>query len=352
MDELRAVLRALWGELRTYAEQASRVGRAGWAHARAAIAQGSPERAELAHALTLGASHTRGAAWFMAIALLLAGAGGAIMATPALVAGALHSMIEARAERRDEGAALRERLRASAAELEGVTFIERFRSLDSNRWVFSDGWTNGSFMENDWQAEQLSITPEGLAITLDRNGPDAPKLFSSGELQSRESFQYGYFESRMRVPRGEGLVTGLFTYTQPEGRSSWEEIDIEILGRDTRTMEVTYHVHGRSRQTGIDLGFDAADDFHTYGFEWTEDAVRWYVDDRLVHEVRGARVADMRRNQRFYLQLWNSAELYRWVGYINPEDAPWVLTVSCMAQAQEYRGRSLCAEDNAALRGR
>lgn len=288
----------------------------------------------------------------MAAALLLAGAGASIMATPALVAGAVHAMLEARAERRDEAGALRDRLRNAAEEMEGVAFIDRFRTLNGDRWVFSDGWDNGGFMENDWRRSALSTTPEGLAITLDWNTPGSKKLFSSGELQSREGFQYGYFEAHMRVPRGEGIVTGLFTYTQPQGRSTWEEIDIEILGRDPRIMEVTYHVHGRSRQTGIDLGFDASEGFHTYAFEWTEDALRWYVDNRLVHEVRGARVADLRRSQRFFLQLWNTAELYRWAGHINPEEAPWVLHVACVAQAREYRGASLCAPREDALRGR
>ncbi|HRO03475.1 MAG TPA: family 16 glycosylhydrolase, partial [Terricaulis sp.] len=317
-------LRALVGEMRACAAKASRVAGGAW--------RGEPAaRAELGQALSISAAYMRAGAWCLAIALLLAGAGASIMATPALVLGAVHAMVEARGERRDEAAALRGRLRDAAAEMEGVAFIERFRTLDANRWVFSDGWDNGAFMENDWRSSALSTGPEGLAITMDWNPQGSKKLFASGELQSRESFQYGYFEARMKVPRGDGLVVGLFTYTQPSGRSTWEEIDIEILGRDTRTMEVTYHVHGRSRQTGIDLGFDAADDFHIYAFEWTEDALRWYVDNRLVHEVRGARVADLRRTQRFYLQLWNTAELYRWAGHINPQEAPWVLQVSCVA---------------------
>ena len=351
MDHWRAKLTVLLGELHNAAANASRDARKAWARVQAAAAQSAPARAELAHALSIGASHTRAAAWFMAAALLMAGAGGAIMATPALVLGSIYAMFEARDARQAEGDALRDRLQDSAAALEGVAFIERFRSLDSNRWVFSDGWDNGGFMENDWRSDALSVTREGLAITLDWNRSGGHKIFSSGELQSRQEFQYGYFEARMRVPRGEGLVTGLFTYTQPSGRSTWEEIDIEILGRNTRVMEVTYHIHGRSRQTGIDLGFDAADGFHTYGFEWTEDTLRWYVDNRMVHEVRGARVQDMQRSQRFYLQLWNTAELYRWAGHINPAEAPWVLTVSCMAQARAYRGASLCAEKDE-LRGR
>jgi len=291
----------------------------------------------------LASSRLRAAAWFTTAALLMAGAGAGVMATPFLIVGGAFSVIQARESRHSEAAEAQARLRDRVAELEGVSFIDRFRGFDRSRWTASDGWDNGPWMANDWQAEQLSFD-NGLTITLDRNGGGGDKLFSSGELQTHEEYQYGYFETRMRVPRGEGLVTGFFTYTQPEGRATWEEIDIEILGRNTRVMEVTYHVHGRSRMTGIDLGFDAADDFHTYAFEWTPEAVRWYVDNRLVHEVNGPRVREMTRPQRFYLQLWNSAELYRWVGHINPDEAPWRLNVSCVAQAREYRGHSLCAE--------
>lgn len=354
MDKIRAELTALLGELRTATAKASLAARKAWARAHAAMQPGAPERAELAHVLSVSASHARWTVWCMTIALLLAGAGGAIMATPALVAGSIQAMFDARDERRDEAAAMQQRLRESVTELEGVNFIDRFRALDVNRWVLSDGWNNGAYLENDWRAQQISTTHEGMSITLDRSGPGADKIFTSGELQSRESYQYGYFEVRMRVPRGDGLVTGFFTFTRPDGRSSWEEIDIEILGRDTRSMELTYHVHGRARQTIIDLGFDAADDFHVYGIEWTADAIRWYVDGQMVHEARGGRVQDMRRRQRLYLQLWNTAELYRWAGHINPEEAPWVLSVTCMAQAREYRGQSLCADrpQERSLRGR
>lgn len=281
-----------------------------------------------------------------AIGVALALGVAAMLAPAVLVGGVALETLAAREARNAEAEQARDRLRDFQAGRAGdeVTFIDRFRWLDVERWVFSDGWDNGSFMENDWRADRLRVTPEGLSIVLSAN-PElgAGKPFSSGELQSRESFLHGYFEARMRVPRGDGLVVGLFTYTQPQGRSSWEEIDIEILGRDTRVMEVTHHLHGRSRQTPIDLGFDAADDFHTYAFEWTPDTLRFYVDNRLVHEVRGGRIEEMRRPQRLYLQLWNSAELHRWVGHIDPSEAPWVLTVACVAQAREYRGVSLCA---------
>ncbi|MGE0742107.1 MAG: family 16 glycosylhydrolase [Hyphomonadaceae bacterium] len=231
-----------------------------------------------------------------------------------------------------------------------VNFIDRFSVLDTARWRVSDGWSNGEWTENDWRASQARVTPDGLALVMEANPAGEAKRYASGELQSHQEFQYGYFEARMRVPRGEGVVTGMFTYTREEGLRSWHEIDMEFVGRDTTQVELTYFVGGRSTQHIHRLGFDAADDYHTYAFEWTRDAIRWYVDNRMVHEERGRNLARMTREQRLFINLWNTDQLWRWTGNIDPSRAPWTLSLSCVAQAREYRGASLCAPPPRAAR--
>ena len=227
---------------------------------------------------------------------------------------------------------------------ESVTFIDRFRTLDDARWVFSDGWNNGTWMENDWRREALSATANGLSITMQPNPEDSGRRpLMSGELQSREYYLHGYFEASMRVPSGAGIVTGFFTWERPGGNATWEEIDIEFMGARAQMMELTYHLHGFSSQETIELGFDPSQAFHTYGFEWTPDALRWYVDNRMVREVTDARVQQMRRPQRFFINLWSTRELYQWAGELNPLEAPWVLEISCVAHATQYDGVSLCA---------
>ena len=32
-----------------------------------------------------------------------------------------------------------------------------------------------------------------------------------------------------------------------------------------------------------DLGFDASEGFHTYGFDWQADHITWYVDGKAVY---------------------------------------------------------------------
>lgn len=236
-------------------------------------------------------------------------------------------------------------LRPAVVQVGARGFIDSFRELDEeNRWNVSHGWSNGDWTANDWRRDQVRLTPEGLSLTLAPAPGGADKPFSSGEISTSDEYRNGYFEARLRMPRGEGLVVGVFTFTRTNGADTWNEIDMEILGRNTRRIELTYHQGGRARNRNIDLPFDAAAGFHTYAFEWRRDVVRWYVDNRLVHRARGQGVTRMTLPQRFIINLWNSQTLNQWVGEVDHAGAPWTLTVSCVAHAAAYNGRSLCAE--------
>jgi beta-glucanase (GH16 family) len=223
-----------------------------------------------------------------------------------------------------------------------VSFIDRFRDLDDDRWVFSDGWDNGEWVDNDWQRSTLHPSPDGMSIVMGPSLPGSEKPYSSGELQSQDTYRYGYFEVRMRVPHGSGTGVGFFTYTEPEGRASWQEIDIEFIGRETRHIELTVHLGGRTFGDKLRLPFDAAEGFHTYAFEWTPRAVRWYIDNELAYEINDPAMQQVSRPQRLYLSLWAS-KITIWAGQLDRSRAPWTLGVTCVAQAREYRGVSLCA---------
>ena len=226
----------------------------------------------------------------------------------------------------------------------GEAFIERFDlTSPSARWLVSDGWSNGDYMENDWRASQLLAGPSGLKLVLALS-QGGQKPLSSAELRTTEAFRYGYFETRLKAPRDPGLVTGAFTFSQTDGVVPNNEIDIEILGRNTRQVELTYHVGGKARGHVVNLPFDAADGFHNYAFEWRPGSIRWYVDDVLIHEARGGDVRKLTNPQQFFLQLWGSEMLEEWVGPFNPAAGPWTLEVACTAYSPEYRGRSLCGE--------
>jgi endo-1,3-1,4-beta-glycanase ExoK len=226
----------------------------------------------------------------------------------------------------------------------GEPFIDRFEgvALDEGRWFVSDGWSNGDWMENDWRRSQVTITPGGLQLMLGPGSAGSDKPLASAEIRTHAEFRYGYFEVRMRVPRDPGLVTGVFTYTGAEGRAKPNEIDIEILGRDTRRIELTIHENGRPTSSKIALPFDAANGFHTYAIEWLPDVVRWYADGAMIHEQSGRAAANLTRPQQFILSPWASRQLDEWVGELDPSGGPWTLDVACAAYAPARPDRALC----------
>jgi beta-glucanase (GH16 family) len=229
---------------------------------------------------------------------------------------------------------------APAQEPQSGPFVDRFGVVDERRWRISDGWANPDGTANDWRRSQVFRNDRGLSLVFARHRGGGAHEFTSGEIQSRDSYLYGYFEVRMRVPRESGLVAGFFTFARPEGRESWDEIDIEILGRNPRHVEFGYFSDGERRAIRLPLGFDAAARMHTYGFEWTSAHIRWYVDGRLRHEDR---TAIPQSPQQLMLNMGHNNALTHWHGPIPRwRRGPWTLRVSCIAYAERYPGRPIC----------
>lgn len=210
-------------------------------------------------------------------------------------------------------------------------------------WKVHDRESNGWWALNDWREDHVRATEDGVKLVLAKSGVTGAAPVSSGEITRRDQFRYGYFETRMRASRGAGVVSGFFTFARNGAdEKSWNEIDVEILGRNTGVAELTIHAEGRVDHHKFDLGFDAADDFHTYGFEWTPDAVRWFIDGELVHEVTGSIVRRLDRQQMLHLSLTGTNGLDDWAGRLDT-DGEYAMDVACVAYAPSYTGESLCA---------
>lgn len=130
-----------------------------------------------------------------------------------------------------------------------------------------------------------------LTLTKQQRGK---REYSGASLASRESYQFGRFEAVMKPVKAAGVVTAFFLHRS----NPWQEIDLEFLGRDTTRILVNVYFNPGEAGTGsnygnrgtpvmIDLGFDAAQDFHRYAIEWEPHEIRWFVDNELVH-VRAA----------------------------------------------------------------
>jgi endo-1,3-1,4-beta-glycanase ExoK len=214
---------------------------------------------------------------------------------------------------------------SAVTKAEQLSFFSTYPDFDHKQWQLSDGWANGDHQSCEWKAEALSAANGHLQLQLsDVGGKVRP--FGCAEIQSTSRTQYGRYEVRMRTAAGSGLNTAFFTYVgPPTGVPAHDEIDFEFLGKDTHTVEITYWRNGEKNDPiVIQLGYDASVAFHDYAFEWTPSAIRWYIDNRLVHETP-AGVAMPENASRIYLSLWSGSAIEdSWMGrfkYKNPVTA-------------------------------
>jgi cellulose synthase/poly-beta-1,6-N-acetylglucosamine synthase-like glycosyltransferase/beta-glucanase (GH16 family) len=224
-------------------------------------------------------------------------------------------------------------------------FLEEFEQVENRFGDVSHGWANGGFFNNGWRADHVRTKAGVMTLKLDADGCPAAcsgKPFASGEYRSRHFTGYGRVEARMKAARSVGVVTSVFTYTGPSDGNPWDEIDIEVLGRDTTMLQTNYITDGQGgHETTIQLGFDAAEDFHDYAFEWSPHAIHWYVDGKRVHSEHGVRGPLPSHPGRISANLWPGKEVRHWLGDFqlgrNPIEAQYE-SIGWIPQRSLHRG--------------
>lgn len=223
---------------------------------------------------------------------------------------------------------------------EGEPFVDHFPTHNQEAWAISGGWANGRYMVNDWRRSQTRID-DGLAIMIERQS-GADYAYTSGEMQSRALYGHGYYEVTLQAARGSGLISGFFTYTGPPFGRPWNEIDVEILGKNTQEAVLTYHFQGDSRSETIPLAFDAATGLHHYAFDWQPGHIRWYIEGELVFEETGSELPLPDEPQKIMAHLWGTERLSDWAGPFDRAAIPAVMRVGCVAYSLDRSDGDRC----------
>jgi len=155
------------------------------------------------------------------------------------------------------------------------------------------------------------------------------KNYKGGEIYSNESVLYGRFEMSMKSCKGSAILSTFFLYKNGSEQAGtfWEEIDIEIFGKDNaQTFQSNIITNGLSGgTTGSEsdhhYSYSLADTFHTYALEWTPDYVAWFFDSIEVRRDSTAQVATLVNPQSYRFNTWVSSSS-GWAGGFNPGVLP------------------------------
>jgi beta-glucanase (GH16 family) len=215
--------------------------------------------------------------------------------------------------------------------------------VDGAKWAFETGGSGFGNHERQYYTDSTrNAVHDGdgnLVITARRENPHDYRChygtcrYTSARLTTagRFSQQYGRFEARMKLPRGQGMWPAFWMLGDDVHDVGWPHSGsigiMEHIGSEPDAVHGTLHGPGYSgaenkggtsrfeatpdedrtredqndgdqndgdqtRQDQNDAGrtddTPYADEFHTYAVDWSPDAIVWYLDDVEYHRATPA----------------------------------------------------------------
>ncbi|HAQ07818.1 MAG TPA: laminarinase [Bacillus bacterium] len=169
-----------------------------------------------------------------------------------------------------------------------LVFMDDFNSssVDPVKWEVLNREENYNNELQAYRSGNVKVQDGRLFLTGLKEG----SKYSSGLVQTKGKFDllYGKIEIKGKYPVGKGLFPAMWLL-RSDGEDHLPEIDIfEVVGHEPEKAYMVHHwrdngnlktAHGTARIKDIDRD-------HLYGLEWTPEEIRWYVDNKLVFELK------------------------------------------------------------------
>ena len=162
--------------------------------------------------------------------------------------------------------------------------------LDTNKWVYR---TDSKHWSTQLPAN-VSVRDGKLLLAVKKEDA-GDKHYTGAGVISKVAFQYGYYESRFKVPPGAGWHTS-FWMMKHHGQGGTDPTDsaqeLDVCENDS-VNQTNYgvNVHKWNPPPHFSQGHkavktpDLSADFHTFGCEFTPQTVKYYFEGKLVQTV-------------------------------------------------------------------
>ncbi|WP_233632687.1 family 16 glycosylhydrolase [Parapedobacter sp. ISTM3] len=181
--------------------------------------------------------------------------------------------------------------------------------VDTANWRFEKGFVRNQ--EDQWYQEDNAYCKDGLLIIEARKESKPNPTYESGSehwgrsrptieytaasinTRGKQSWQYGRFEMKARIPIGGGLWPAFWTLGVAGEWPSNGEIDIMeyyrgmILANIACGTQERWKAEWYSETKNVDSlgGAEWASRFHIWRMDWDETEIALYVDDLLMNRV-------------------------------------------------------------------
>ncbi len=197
-----------------------------------------------------------------------------------------------------------------------------------DRWI-SQNSASTHILSSRWR--ENAVVANGTLKLLNKKEKRGGNDWTSGNIWTKEHFQYGYFECRYRYAAASGTNNSfwIMTNTKPsEGKKSFE-IDINeghypnkvntnihnhsdsivVKGKKTHPSSSRSFSFGTKQEDNKPATADFAKEFHTYGLDWSADELVFYMDGK-----------ELRREKNQFCHspapVWLSLAIIAWGGKI------------------------------------
>jgi len=186
----------------------------------------------------------------------------------------------------------------------------------NNNWWYetgASGWGNNelqNYVAGASGTDTCALVSNGtLKIIAKKKGAQVISI----RMNTKESWTYGYFEARLKLPAGKGTWPAFWML--PQNFVSWPddgEIDImEEVGFDPNKVLASIHCKAYYHSIGTQKSGEiyiptAQSDFHVYAVEWTSDFIKGYADGTCYFTFPNDKTGNKNTwpfNAPFYLKL-------------------------------------------------
>ena len=187
------------------------------------------------------------------------------------------------------------------------------------------GWGNN---ELEYYREENCEVKGGVLILEAKDEQFSGYNYTSGKVVTRgkQSFHLGRIDIRAQLPEGQGLWPALWLLGVNQQTVGWPkcgEIDImEMVGGNGRENTVSANAFWDENGVADFSGLHTkpfgtfADKFHVFSLIWTEESLKYYVDDQLYHTLSISQEAKSELQKEMYMIL-NVAVGGNWPGSPN-----------------------------------
>lgn len=173
------------------------------------------------------------------------------------------------------------------------TFGDEFNgtALDRSKWNTNGSWerdnggrSNVGNGELDYKTDGQNFSFANGALTIQARREASNGLaWTSGQLGSKQSFTYGYIETRAQFASPKGFLNALWTWGAPNTNAPAQETDaFEFYSDNHGRIYLTAHTTGGGGCQGLALGFDPTTAMHTYGTDIEPGGTSWFIDGKPV----------------------------------------------------------------------